>query len=366
MRIKAAPGLILEELYEVIESFGGGMGAVHRVRHRSWNIEVAIKHPLESAMLNLEQLDMFYSECITWCQIGLHPYVATCFYAREINGLPSVVAEFVQKGSLHQSIHRRELYRGDEDKCLARMLTIAASTAFGLARAHEANLIHCDVKPENMLLTAFGTAKITDFGLAIAQIGPDGLTRQRWMTEAYAAPEQLMHESLTPAVDAWGWGASMLEMFLGNRSWQRGTACGAVLGKFLEDGRKEYRIPQMPESIAALLGECFRFDPGKRLSDFGLIAGRICHCYEELFDEPCPVSKPNLELISADSLNNRAVSRFDLGDILEVHRLLDEAFSVDPLHPESNFNSALLGYTSTREVSQPFLDRLEQVTQFDL
>ena len=366
MRIKAAPELFLDGLYELIESFGGGMGAVHRVRHRSWNIEVAIKHPLESALLNPEQLEMFYSECVTWSKIGLHPYVATCFYAREINGLPCVVAEFVQNGNLHESIHRRELYRGDEDECLARMLTIAASTAFGLARAHEANLIHCDVKPDNMLLTDFGSAKIADFGLAIARIGPAGSTRQRWMTEAYAAPEQLMQEPLTPAVDAWGWGASMLEMFMGNRSWQRGTACGAILAKFLEDGGKEYRIPPMPALFAKLLGECFRFDPDGRISNFGEIAGKTCQCYEELFGELCPASKPDLELISADSLNNRAVSHFDLGDLSEVNRLLVEALSVDPLHPESNFNSALLSYSSTRKVSPPFLDRLQQVAQFDL
>jgi hypothetical protein len=115
-----------------------------------------------------------------------------------------------------------------------------------------------------------------------------------------------------------------------------------------------------------LLGECFRFDPDARISNFDQIAERICLCHEECFGEPCPASKPDLELISADSLNNRAVSRFDLGDIPEVHRLLDDALTVDPLHPESNFNSALLGYSSTRKVSQTFLDRLEQATHFEL
>jgi hypothetical protein len=158
----------------------------------------------------------------------------------------------------------------------------------------------------------------------------------------------------------------MLAMFTGGVTWESGAACGAVLGEFLEEGGKAYRIPRMPEAFAELLRECFRFAPDARLSDFGQVAERICECHGECFGEPCPASKPDLELISADSLNNRAVSRFDLGDIPEVHRLLDEALTVDPLHPESNFNSALLGYSSSRKVSQPFLDRLEQVTQFDL
>jgi len=71
-------------------------------------------------------------------------------------------------------------------------------------------------------------------------------------------------------------------------------------------------------------------------------------------------------LISANSLNNRAVSRFDLADLPEVHRLLGEALSVDPLHPEANFNSALLALPASRKYHAAFLERLRQGTQVDL
>jgi serine/threonine protein kinase len=311
-------------------------------------------------------VDDFQTECATWASLGLHPYVATCFYSREIDGLPCVIAEYLPGGSLQDAIYRRELYNGDEDACLAGMLAIAASTAWGLSRAHEFHLIHCDVKPGNMLLTSHGGAKIADFGLAVA-FRPSKLdAKAAGLTVAFASPEQIRGESLSPCADVWSWAASMLAMFTGGVTWESGAACGAVLGEFLDGGGKAYRIPSMPGSFAALLGECFRFAPDARISDFGQIAERICLCHEECFGEPCPASKPDLELISADSLNNRAVSRFDLGDIPEFHRLLDEALTVDPLHPESNFNSALLGYSSTRKVSMTFLDRLEQVTHFDL
>jgi serine/threonine protein kinase len=217
-----------------------------------------------------------------------------------------------------------------------------------------------------MLLTEHGTAKIADFGLAVAFRPSKPDAKATGLTVAFASPEQIRGETLSPTSDVWSWSASMLAMFTGGLTWESGAACGAVLKNFMNDGGKAYRIPPMPESFAALLGECFRFDPNGRISDFGKIAERICQYHEELFDEPCPASKPDFELISADSLNNRAVSRFDLGDISEVHRLLDEALTVDPLHPESNFNSALLGYSPTRKFSQTFLDRLEQVTKFDL
>lgn len=365
--MRPAKGMILEGLYEVHETFcGGGMGLVHRARHLSWAIDVAIKHPRSELLKSKNQITAFQRECAIWSAIGLHPFVATCYYSREIEDLPCVIAEYLPGGSLQDAILRKEIYRGDEDQCLAHILTIAASTAWGLSRAHEARLIHCDVKPGNMLLTECGTAKIADFGLAVA-FRPSKLdAKAAGLTIAFAAPEQIRGESLTPAADIWSWAASMVAMFTGGVTWESGAACGTVLGEYVVGGGKAYRIPPMPEPITALLGECFRFAPDARISDFGEIAERICQCYEELFGEQCPASRPDLELISADSLNNRAVSRFDLGDIPEVHRLLDKALTVDPLHPESNFNSALLGYSSTRKVSQPFLDCLEQVTQFDL
>lgn len=359
--------MILEGLYKVEETFGGGgMGLVHRARHLTWGIDVAIKHPRPEFLRSKNQIAEFHAECSTWSALGLDPFVATCYYSREIEGIPCVVAEYLPGGSLQDAIHCRELYHGEEEECLSRILTIAASTAWGLSRAHQARLLHCDVKPGNMLLTEHGTAKIADFGLAVA-FRPSKLdAKAAGLTVVFASPEQIRGEPLTPAADVWSWAASMLAMFTGGVSWESGAACGAVLAEFMDGGGKAYRIPPMPETFAALLGECLRFTPDARISDFCEIAERVCQCYEEVFGEHCHACKSDLELISADSLNNRAVSRFDLGDFSEVHRLLDDALAVDPLHPESNFNSALLGYTSTRKVAQPFLDSLEQVTQFDL
>ena len=356
-----------EGLYKIEERFtGGGMGLVCRARHLMWGIDVAIKHPRPEFLKSKIQIDEFQTECAMWASLGLDPYIATCYYSREIEGMPCVVAEFLPGGSLQDAIQRRNLYQGDEDECLSRILTIAASTAWGLSRAHQARLLHCDMKPGNILLTEHGTAKIADFGLAVA-FRPSKLdAKAAGLTLAFASPEQILGEPLTPAADVWSWAASMLAMFTGCVTWENGAACGAVLAEFMNGGGKAYRIPTMPVPFAALLGECLRFAPDARISDFGQIAERICHCYEELFEEPCPASKPDLELISADSLNNRAVSRFDLDDLPEVHRLLDEAISVDPLHPEANFNSALLAYAAGGKFPTAFLERLKQVVQFDL
>jgi serine/threonine protein kinase len=360
-------GNSIEHIYQFKEVYeGGGMGMVYRAHHIAWDIDVAIKHPRPNFLKSQSQIDEFKVECSTWAAIGLDPYIATCYYSLEIEGMPCVVAEFMPGGSLQDSIQRKDLYRNDEDESLARILTIAASSAWGLSRAHWARLIHCDIKPGNMLLSEHGTAKIADFGLAVAFRPSKPDAKAAGLTVAFASPEQIRGEPLTPASDVWSWAASMLVMFNGGVTWENGAACGAVLAEFMNEGGKAYRIPPIPASIATLLGECFRFTPDARISDFDQIAERVCQCYEELFEEPCPASKPDLELISADSLNNRSVSRFDLGDLLEVHRLLDDALSVDPLHPEANFNSALLEYTASGKYHTTFLDQLAQAAKFDL
>ena len=285
---------MLENGFKVIETYhGGGMGLVHRARHLAWNIEVAIKHPRSEFQRSHEQIDAFQEECTKWENIGLHPYVATCYYTKVMDQLPCVVAEFVPDGSLQDAITNRRLYAGEEEECLARILTIAASTAWGLARAHDEGLLHCDVKPGNMLLTSHGTCKISDFGLAIA-FHPSKLgARALGLTPAFASPEQIRGEPLTKKADVWSWAASMLAMFTGGVTWESGAACGAVLRQFVDDGGKAYRIPAMPVSFSKLLGECLQFEPHARISDFSEVAGKIYELYEDHFGDTCPAAKPD-------------------------------------------------------------------------
>ncbi|HTQ16827.1 MAG TPA: hypothetical protein VML93_05695, partial [Mycobacterium sp.] len=86
-------GAVIEDLYEVrqvIES--GGMGLVHRVWHRGWGMELAVKTPRPELVSSPEQIADFEAEAQTWVSLGLHPQIVSCVYVRRLDGLPRVFA----------------------------------------------------------------------------------------------------------------------------------------------------------------------------------------------------------------------------------------------------------------------------------
>jgi tetratricopeptide (TPR) repeat protein len=94
----------------------------------------------------------------------------------------------------------------------------------------------------------------------------------------------------------------------------------------------------MPEEVFDLLTRCLRYQAAQRPSSIGEIAEELRGIYEEEFGEPCDAVKPESELLSADSLNNRAVSLLDLGRENEADATFLQALEADPHHPEATFN----------------------------
>src|SRR5712671_6313229 len=154
-------GDIVEDRYRIIRVFnGGGMGIVYLARHLVWDIDVAIKHPRAMFLQSAQQRRDFEKECEIWSRLALHPYLATCFYTREIGNIPCVIAEYAEGGSLGDWINSRRIYSGEDAAIVARILRVATATAWGLDQAHRSGLIHCDMKPGNVLMAADGIAKI--------------------------------------------------------------------------------------------------------------------------------------------------------------------------------------------------------------
>ena len=156
-----------QNLYEVVAPLGrGGMGEVVRIRHRVWEVDLAAKIPLASTMNATGGFPQLRREAETWIRLPNHPHVVTCHYVRTFADIPVIFIEFVAGGSLAHAIKDGPFKIGaNTDALVAQALSIAFDIAQGLAHAHNAGVVHQDIKPSNVLLDEHG-AKITDFGIA--------------------------------------------------------------------------------------------------------------------------------------------------------------------------------------------------------
>jgi serine/threonine protein kinase len=137
------PGDVILGLYEVREVFtSGGRGLVYRVRHRGWNMDLAVKSPRPECFLDEQDKEDFEREAETWVKLGLHPHTVACYYVRRLGGIPRVFAEYVAGGSLAEWIQTRRLYAGGPAGALERILDVAIQLCWGLQHAHDQGLVH--------------------------------------------------------------------------------------------------------------------------------------------------------------------------------------------------------------------------------
>ena len=383
------PGDIILDLYEVVKLPGtkygyaeGGMGRVNLVRHREWQRDIAVKSVLPAKSASARDIENFTKEAEQWVDtIGLHPNIVVCHYVRVLGGVPRVFIEYVDGGTLQEWITSKRLYEGGPKAALERILDVAIQTAWGLHYVHELGLIHQDVKPLNVMMTADGAAKVTDFGLAGAKAVAFEENEQRpeaatilatygGMTPAYCSPEQAdiaakrkagtpreQRPKLTRRTDVWSWAASVLEMFLGERSWPEGQV--AYLG--LQREPDEPHLPPMPSAVKVLLGICFKRRPEDRPHDLMKLADPLQSIYQQVTGQTYSREQPKLDALLADSLNNRAVSLIDLKKPEAAEKKWQEALGVDPHHPEATYNWGLIQWRSALLRDDQLLGKLREV-----
>jgi WD40 repeat protein len=351
----------------------GGFGRVYRVHHKGWDLDLAAKVPREDKFKTEAEIENVTRECQTWVNLGLHPNVVSCHYVRRLGSVPVVFAEFVEGGRLTDWIENRRLYEGGPEESLKRILDVAIQFAWGLGHAHENGLVHQDVKPDNVMMTLDGTAKVTDFGLAKARavVGNDPaaaggrqniLVSSGGMTPAYCSPEQANHQPLSRKTDIWSWGLSVLQMFTGGVFWLAGQAGPEALASYLENGPEEASIPKMPNGVVALLTRCFHRHPQHRPKDMVELAGELVQLYRECTGANYARTEPKATDLLADGLSNKAISLLDLGRTEDAHGAFIKALHVDPQHAETRYNRGMVLWRSARITDEELIRSLGDIT----
>jgi tetratricopeptide (TPR) repeat protein len=250
---------VLGEFAVERELGGGGFWRVALVRDADGQ-----RHAVKRVVVgDLVAQQRFLTEVGRWIRLPAHPHLATCRFVRTLGDELLVFSEYVDAGSLADWIRDGLLYAGDDP--VHTLLRVAIEIAWGLDAAHTMGLPHLDVKPANVLLTAAGTAKLTDFGTVrepdhLRQLDVDGTIRAA-PEGAYAAPEQAEDQPVGRGADVWSWAVTVLEMFAGERTWPSGALADAVLDQLVADER--WRVA-MPAAVVDLLRTCLWFDPARR------------------------------------------------------------------------------------------------------
>jgi tRNA A-37 threonylcarbamoyl transferase component Bud32/predicted transcriptional regulator len=247
--------------HEILEKLGsGGMGAVFKGRDRKLNRTVALKVLLPAYMNDAEFRERFILEAQAASALN-HPNVCTIYQIGEHNGVYFISMEFVEGQNLRAW---RKANPSDFNKCLE----LAIQTGAGLAHAHSKNIVHRDIKPDNVMVTTEGVAKIMDFGLAKSlQRTRINLTKTGAAlgTLCYMSPEQASGAPADHRSDIFSFGVLLYELFSGKLPFF-GEVEITVLYSILNEEPAPLRQanPELPEPLERIVHHALQKDLDKR------------------------------------------------------------------------------------------------------
>ncbi|MEO8199176.1 MAG: protein kinase [Gemmatimonadota bacterium] len=250
-------GMVLANRYEIKEVLGaGGMGVVYRALDRQLHEIVAVK-TLKSQLLHFDQnvIERFKQE-IRLARRITHRNVVRTHDLGEVDGTYFITMEYVEGTSLEKLIHRRGRLPVDVTLPIGKQLCRA------LEVAHEAGVIHRDIKPQNMVVDASGFLKVMDFGIARLAEAQPRLDKSKGLTQAgsvlgtpdYMSPEQLMGDELDVRSDLYAAGAVLFECMTGESVFTAPTLM-ALMAMHIESEPRDPRSinPEIPESLSRVI-----------------------------------------------------------------------------------------------------------------
>lgn len=248
--------------YDLVEKIAeGGMGAIYRARHRSSGDMVAIKIMPPHMAANPVLLKRFEQEFRAASRLD-HPNIVRALDYGDNGSSPYLVMEFVEGESLGQKLEREG--RMPE----AEAIRIIAMVAQGLHRAHKMNLVHRDVKPDNILMRTDGVAKLADLGLVKETETDLNLTKtgRGLGTPHFMAPEQFRNaKGADIRCDIYSLGATLYQMVTGELPFKSSGPLDAWMKKIQNDLIPPRQlVPNLTERVSWAILRSMSADPEMR------------------------------------------------------------------------------------------------------
>jgi serine/threonine-protein kinase len=279
---------LLNGRYQLLEQLGsGGMADVYRARDPVLDRYVAIKVLRKDFSGNEDFQKNFRLEARAAANLS-HPNIVPVHDFGFADDMLYIVMEYIPGKDLKQLIREKGRFTVEAG------IPLIVQACAGIGYAHRAGLVHCDVKPHNMLVSKDGRLKVTDFGIAraLATIVAGERTTVVWGSPLYFAPEQAQGEAPTPASDVYSLGVVMYELLSGTPPF---TATSAdELARLHINARpipiREY-IPDIPTALEEIIMKVLSKEPSARYRTADQL-GRVLMKFGTQRDAPAPVITP--------------------------------------------------------------------------
>ncbi len=297
--------------YELQKYLGGGMSEVYQARDTVLGRTVAVKLLTQQASANADTRARFLLEARVSSGIQ-HENIITAYDYGEQDGMPFLVLEFLTGRTL------KEVVASGEDLPLRRRVSIALQLAQALAHVHTLNMVHRDVKPDNVHVDAQFRVKLMDFG--IVKTGDVNLTQAGYAlgTPHYVAPEVIMGQPVTPQNDVYSFGVVLFELLTGQRAIQAETAEQIFYRILHED------IPfapmaekQVPEELQQIVRAATARDPRDRTATMAAVAAQL-----EAWLEANPTQERSVRATAAPPIRRQRVPNWWIAASAAVALLL--------------------------------------------
>lgn len=298
-------GMIVGERYEIIGRIGsGGMADVYKAKDHKLNRLVAVKVMKAEFSEDKGFIAKFRKEAQAAAGLA-HPNVVNVYDVGEDNGIYYIVMELVQGITLKDYITRK-------GKLTVREATsIAIQVSLGLEAAHKSNIIHRDVKPQNIIISTDGKVKLSDFGIARAA-SSNTISSNVMGSVHYSSPEQVRGGYSDAKSDIYSLGITMYEMVTGHVPFDGDTTV-AIAIKHLQEEMESPRkyVQDLPYSLEQIIFKCTQKSVDRRYSSMSEVIEDLKH---SLLD-------PNGNFVTLTPLSSHAqtvmLSQDELNDIRE-------------------------------------------------
>ncbi len=264
-------GTLLGGRYRLDAEIGrGGMSTVYRAFDTVLERPVAIKLMHREIAADSDQLERFRREARSVARLN-HPHIVTVIDAGEESsedgegGTPYIVLEYVEGETLKQLIRRAGPLE------ITQAIAYAIEIARALGAAHEQMIVHRDVKPQNILISDEGGAKITDFGIA-RTLTEEGLTIAGRVlgTTDYVSPEQALGQAVTGQSDLYSLGVVLYEMLTGRIPFTGETPVAVAMRHVREQIPDVQQLrPEVSAATASVVDRAVAKDLDYRYRDAG-------------------------------------------------------------------------------------------------